>query len=60
MEDLREELFQIQMNRLKRLDWNKKFGLYWMGLGLFVHYIVALVIYLWPEWVLVKEEVGYR
>ena len=53
-------MFHIQMYRLKRLDWNKKFGLYRMGLGLSMHYIVALVIYLWPELVLVEEEVGYR
>ena len=51
-------LFQIQMNLLKRLDLNKKFGLYRMDLGLFGHCIVTLGIYLWPELVLVEEEVG--
>ena len=51
---------QIQMNRLKWLDLNQKFGMYRMGLGLSVHYIVAWVIYLWPESVLVEEELGDR
>ena len=53
-------MFQIQMDHLKRLYLNQKFGLYQMDLGLFVHCIVALGIYLWPELVLVKEEVGYK
>ena len=53
-------MFQIQMDPLKRLDLNQKFGLYQMDLGLFVHCIVALGIYLWPELVLVEEEVGYK
>ena len=52
--------FQIQMNLLKRLDLNQKCGLYRIDLGLFVHCIVALGIYLWPELVLVEEEVGYK
>ena len=53
-------MFQIQMDPLKRLDLNQKFGLYQMDLGLFVHCIAALGIYLWPELVLVEEEVGYK
>ena len=53
-------LFQIQMDLLNRLDLNKKFGLYRMDKRLFVHCIVALRIYLWPELVLVEEEVGYK
>ena len=53
-------LFQIQMDILKRLDLNKKFSLYRMDLGLVVHCIVALGIYLLPESVLVEEEVGYK
>ncbi|KAH9658282.1 hypothetical protein KPL70_023425 [Citrus sinensis] len=57
---LRKIMFQIQMDHLKRLYLNQKFGLYQMDLGLFVHCIVALGIYLWPELVLVEEEVGYK
>ena len=56
-------LFQIRIDLLKRLDLNQKFGLYQMyqmELGSSVHCIVALGIYLWPELVLVKEEVGYK
>ena len=57
---LRKILFQIQMDPLKWLDLNQKFGLYRMDLGLFVHCIVELGIYLWPESVLVEEEVVYK
>ena len=48
-------MFHIQMDLLKQLDLNKKFGLYRMDLGLFVYCIVALGIYLWPELMGYKE-----
>ena len=51
-------LFQIQMDLLKQLDLNQKFGLYRMDMGLFVHCIIALGIYLWPELVGYKEAVA--
>ena len=53
-------MFQIQIDLLKQLDLNKKFGLYQMDLGLVVHCIIALGIYLQPELVVVEEEVGYK